>query len=379
MKFTKFLALICAVGTVVACEPTPTPEPQPSTEGKITLTADKTTVALGESVTFKVEQTDKNTGEKVDVTAYAEFCDGDLNTISNPFTPTASGYYSITATYGAEASTALTITVLAQMPEVPADPDPSCLAFNHRAVLIDHTGANCPYCPQMVDRLIELAKTDYHNHYNEVTCHGNGGSLTQGDPANSNAAEQLGKYQASVFGSFGMPTVCVNFATAKCTNSAAVLNQIKAAIDGYIKKDGADVGIAMALEGDATNIYCAAQVKAKVAQEYKVVAWLLESNIYNKNQAGANKADHYIYNYAIRNISGTYNASNVSGESVGVIEAGQTFDCAFELPVISTKWNWENMGVLVIVSTKTANGRWEVANSAYCSLAEKSKTYEYID
>ena len=265
------------------------------------------------------------------------------------------------------------------MPEVPADPDPSCLALNHRAVLIDHTGANCPYCPQMVDRLNELAKTNYHNHYNEVTCHGNGGSLTQGDPANSNAAEQLGKYQASVFGSFGMPTVCVNFATAKCTNSAAVLNQIKAAIDSYIKKDGADVGIAMALEGDATNIYCAAQVKAKVAQEYKVVAWLLESNIYNKSQAGASKADHYIYNYAIRNISGTYNASNVSGESVGVIEAGQTLDCAFQLPVISTKWNYENMGVLVIVSTKTANGRWEVANSAYCSLSDKSKTYEYID
>ena len=379
MKFTKFLALLCAVGAFAACEPTPGPEDKPATEGKITLTADKTTIALGESVTFKAEQKDEATGEMVDVTAFVQFYDSELNSVSNPFTPTASGNYTINCIYGAEASNNITITVLAQMPEVPADPDPSCLAFNHRAVLIDHTGANCPYCPQMVDRLIELAKTDYHNHYNEVTCHGNGGSLTQGDPANSNAAEQLGKYQASVFGSFGMPTVCVNFATAKCTNSAAVLNQIKAAIDGYIKKDGADVGIAMALEGDATNIYCAAQVKAKVAQEYKVVAWLLESNIYNKSQAGASKADHYIYNYAIRNISGTYNASNVSGESVGVIEAGQTYDCAFELPVISTKWNWENMGVLVIVSTKTANGRWEVANSAYCSLADKSKTYEYVE
>ena len=379
MKFTKFLALICAVGAVVACEPTPTPEPQPSTEGKITLTADKTTIALGETVTFKVEQTDKTTGEVVDVTAYAEFCDGDLNSIPNPFTPTASGYYSITATYGAEASTALTITVLAQMPEVPADPDATCLAFNHRALLIDHTGANCPYCPQMTDKLIQLASTEYHNHYNEVTCHGNGGSLTQGDPANSNAAEQLGKYQASVFGQFGMPTVCVNFAGAKIQNSAAALNNIKTALDSYIKKDGADVGIAMAIEGDATCIYCAAQVKAKVANEYKVVAWLLESGIYNKNQAGASKDAHRIYNYAIRNISGTYSSSNVAGESVGMIEAGKTLDCAFELPVISTKWNYENMGVLVIVSAKNAQGRWEVVNSAYCSLADKSKTYEYID
>ena len=379
MKFTKFLALLCAVGAFAACEPTPGPEDKPATEGKITLTADKTTIALGESVTFKAEQKDEATGEMVDVTAFVQFYDSELNSVSNPFTPTASGNYTINCIYGAEASNNITITVLAQMPEVPADPDPSCLAFNHRAVLIDHTGANCPYCPQMTDRLIELAATNYHKHYNEVTCHGNGGSLTQGDPANSNAAEMLGQYQASVFGSFGMPTVCVNFATAKCTNSAAVLNQIKSSIDGYIKKDGADVGIAMAVEGDNTNIYCAAQVKAKVGQEYKVVAWLLESGIYNKNQAGSSKDVHKIYNYAIRNISGKYDRTNVAGESVGVIDAGKTYDCAFELPIISTKWNYENMGVLVIVSAKTANGRWEVANSAYCSLADKSKTYEYVE
>lgn len=379
MKFAKFLALFGAVAAFAACEPTPGPGPEPSTEGKIVLSADKTTIALGESVTFKVEQTDNTTGEVVDVTAYAELFDGDLNTISNPFTPTASGYYNISATYGAEAAKSITITVLAKMPEVPSDPDPSCLAFNHRVVLVDHTGANCPYCPQMTDKLIQLANTSYHNNYNEVTCHGNGGNLTQGDPANSNAAEMLGQYYSSIFGSFGMPTVCINFAGAKISNSAAALNDIKSALDKNIKKDGADVGIAMSLEGDATNVYCAAQVKAKVAKEYKAVAWLLESGIYNKSQAGAQNDTHRIYNFAIRNISGKYSNSNVSGESVGVIEAGKTLDCAFQLPIISTKWNWENMGVLVIVSAKNAQGRWEVVNSAYCSLADKYKTYEYID
>ncbi|MBO7262071.1 MAG: Omp28-related outer membrane protein [Alistipes sp.] len=379
MKITKFLALFGAVAAFAACEPTPGLGPEPSTEGKITLSADKTTIALGESVTFKAEQKDEATGEMVDITAFVQIYDSELNSVSNPFTPTASGYYTFNCTYGADASNNLTITVLAKMPEVPSDPDPSCLAFNHRVVLVDHTGANCPYCPQMTDKLIQLASTSYHNNYNEVTCHGNGGNLTQGDPANSNAAEMLGQYYSSIFGQFGMPTVCINFTGAKIVNSAAALNNIKAALDNNVKKDGADVGIAMALEGDATNVYCAAQVKAKVAQEYKAVAWLLESNIYNKSQAGAQNDTHRIYNYAIRNISGKYSASNVSGESVGVIEAGKTLDCAFQLPIISTKWNYENMGVLVIVSAKNANGRWEVVNSAYCSLADKSKTYEYLN
>lgn len=382
MKITKFFALLCAAAVgFVGCETVNNPvkpEPAPEVKGSITLEADKTTVQLGESVTFTATMKDAETGETTDVTSFVSIYDSELNKISNPWTPSASGGYTFNATYGAESSNYVKISVLAQMPEIPTDPDPSCLAFNHRVVLVDHTGANCPYCPQMTDKLIQLAATNYHNNYNEVTCHGNGGRLTQGDPANSNAAEMLGKYHASVFGSFGMPTVCINFAGAMIENTSAAVNNIKAALDKNVKKDGADVGIAMAIEGDNTNIYCAAQVKAKVTQEYKVVAWLLESGIYNKNQAGSSKDVHKIYNYAIRNISGKYDRTNVAGESIGVLEAGKTHDCAFQLPITSTKWKYENMGVLVIVSAKDAQGRWEVANTAYCSLNDGQKSFEYI-
>ena len=118
-------------------------------------------------------------------------------------------------------------------------------------------------------------------------------------------------------------------------------------------------------------------VKAKVAKEYKAVAWLLESGIYSPNQSGATKDYHKIYDYALRNISGTYSKSNISGESIGVLAEGETYDCAFELDVVNTKWKYENMGVLVIVSAKDAQGRWEVANSAVCKINE-AKEYEYI-
>ncbi len=386
MKFTKFFAMFaCVAMAFTACEETPQGGEQTgggntggsnTTTGDLTLSADKTAIELGETVTFTVEQKDETTGEMVDVTKAVTFYDADLNKLSNPFTPTTSGSINVTATKGKYTSNTVTINVMAQMPAVPADPQPGNLAFNHRAVIIDHTGMNCPYCPGMIDKLMALAKTEWHKHYNEVTCHA--GNLAGGDPGNSAAANALNQMQISYIE--GYPNICINFHTATVGNygQSTFLQYMAQAFEGYIKKDGADVGIAMAVEGDTTNIYCAAQVKAKASQEYKVVAWLLESGIYSPNQSGASKDYHKIYDFALRNISGEYSRTNVAGESIGVLEEGQTHDCAFTLPIVSTKWNWENMGVLVIVSAKDANNRWDVVNSAYCPVKE-SKAYEYVE
>lgn len=378
MKFTKFFAMLaCAAVAFVGCEQTSPDGPDTpggdtpgggNTSGDLTLTADKTAVALGETITFTVTQ------EGVDVTKDVTLYDSELNKLSNPFTPTTSGAFNITATKGKYTSNTVTITVMAQMPELPTDPQPTNLAFNHRAVLVDHTGVGCPNCPAMTDKLIALSKTEWHEHYNEVTCHA--GSFASGDPAASAAATALMQFHDVK----GWPVIRLNLYTAEVQNygQSAFLNYMAQALESYIKKDGADVGISMAVEGDNTNIYCAAQVKAKAAKEYKVVAWLLESNIYSPNQQGASKDHHRIYNFALRNISGEYSRNNLTGESIGVLEEGQTHDCAFTLPIISTKWNWENMGVLVIVSAKDANNRWEVVNSAYCPIKE-SKAYEYVE
>ena len=373
MKITKFFALLCAATVgFVAC--TPTPQPAPEVTGNITLTADKTQIELGQTVNFTAEMKDTETGEVTDVTAYVTLYDGNLDTVANPFTPVASGIYNVMASMGAESSNVVTITVMAKLPEIPEDIDPDNLAFNHRVVVIDHTGVGCPNCPLMTDNLHAIAQTDWHKHYNEVTCHA--GGYASGDPANSAAATALNQMQKPN----GYPILKINFNTAIVENyqTSYFVTYMQETLKKCVKKDGADVGIALAVEGDASNTYCSAQVKVNVAQEYKAVAWLLESGIYSPNQAGATKAEHKIYNYALRNISGEYSKNNVSGESIGVLEQGDVKDLSFTLPITSTKWNWEKMGVLVIVSAKNATGQWEVANSAYCELGE-AKTYEYVD
>ena len=375
MKLTKFFAMLaCAALAFVGCETTDDSTDQGSNAtGDLVLSADKTVIELGGTVNFTVEQKDETTGQMVDVTKDVTLYDADLNKLSNPFTPTTSGAINVTATKGKYTSNTLTITVMAQMPGVPADPEPENLAFNHRVVLIDHTGVGDGYSPAATDQLRNLAKTEWHKHYNEVTCHA--GTFSDGDPANSDAANALNQFQNSLHGG-SKPVICFNFYTK---SNGYGTTAMQAVLEEKVNKNGADVGIAMAVEGDNTNIYCAAQVKAKESKEYKVVAWLLESNIYSPNQSSATQDYHKIYNFALRNISGEYSKANVAGESIGVLEEGQTYDCAFTLPIVSSKWNWENMGVLVIVSAKDSNNRWDVVNSAYCSLEDKSKAYEYVE
>lgn len=365
MKLTKFFAFAFAALAFVGCdEKTPDQkEPLPTPTGDIKLAADKTAVEIGETVTFTVTD-----AENQDVTSQALIYDENFNEVGSQVTFNESGSYSFFATVGSANSNYVSVVVMADVPEVPEDPQPENFTFNHRAVVIDQTGVNCGYCPNATDQLKTLENTEWHQYYNEVTCHA--GSYAGGDPGNSAAANALNQFQSSMIS--GYPCILVNFYGKPYGYG---YTDIISVLQTYVQKDGVDVGISLAVTGDESCVYAAAQVKSGVAQEYKVTAWLLESNIYSPNQSGATKDYHKIYNNALRNMSHEYSKTNVQGDS-HTFEANEVKDLAFELEMISNKWKLENMSVLVIVSAKDANGRWEVANSAVCKINE-AKEFEY--
>lgn len=365
MKLTKFFAFAFAALAFVGCdEKTPDQkEPLPTPTGDIKLAADKTAVEIGETVTFTVTD-----AENQDVTSQALIYDENFNEVGSQVTFNESGSYSFFATVGSANSNYVSVVVMADVPEVPEDPQPENFTFNHRAVVIDQTGVNCGYCPNATDQLKTLENTEWHKYYNEVTCHA--GSYAGGDPGNSAAANALNQFQSSMIS--GYPCILVNFYGKP---NGYGYNDIIKVLQPYVQKDGVDVGISLAVTGDESCVYAAAQVKSGVAQEYKITAWLLESNIYSPNQSGATKDYHKIYNNALRNMSHEYSKTNVQGDS-HTFEANEVKDLAFELEMISNKWKLENMSVLVIVSAKDANGRWEVANSAVCKINE-AKEFEY--
>ena len=344
-------------------------QPDQPTITVLTLTADKTVVTLGETIKFTVTM-----GEQ-DVTYAAIIYDAEtLDVVRNGvFSPTSTGTYSFFATKGGESSNYVYVTVMAFVPTLPEDTDVANTKFNHRILVIDHTGINDPYSPLMTDNLRAFHKTEWANNYNEVTCHA--GGYAGGDPANSPAADVVNQfYSPSAY-----PTLNLNFYSGDVPNNYTDTFVVRMGEEfkKLIKKDGADAGIAVAVTGDSEMVYATVSVKAAVEQEYKVTAWLLESKIYG-NQSGASEDYHKIYNYALRNVGGSYSRADISGDSVGVIKVGEYAETGFELPITSTKWKVENMDVLIIVSAKDKAKRWEVVNTALCPV-NSTVDFEYME
>ncbi|MBR5821812.1 MAG: Omp28-related outer membrane protein [Alistipes sp.] len=372
MKLTKFFAFALAALAFVGCgNDSNTDQPFNSSLFLTVNDSEKVSVQIDDVVTFKVTDDMGN-----DVTAQASIYSfdkkGDMVRHNEPtFTATQTGRYEFFATLGAQNSNYATISVLAQMPDYVADPQPSNLKFNHRVLLIDHTGVNCGYCPFATDALREVAATDWHNHYSEVTCHA--GDFAGGDPANSKAANALNKYQESIIS--GYPSILVNFFSRAGSYTKPY---IISALEEAVNMNGAEVGISMAVTGDPEALYCAAEVKAAVAGEYRVTAWLLESKISSPKQANAKKDYHKIYDNALRNMAHKFSETNVQGgkDEQYTIAEGATQKIAFTLPVTSTKWNYENMSVVVIVTKNTSKG-WDVVNTLSCPINE-SKAFEYL-
>ena len=256
---------------------------------------------------------------------------------------------------------------------LPEDSSPECRVFPHKILLVDHTGVGCTNCPRVIDGLLALGEEDVADYYHEVGVHG--GSFATGqysDNAYSAAASVVDKFYPNA----GYPAIRFNFygglGDTSADNFVAKNSQ---SINNLVKTNGADAGVAVyaALNNDEVSV--AVGVKAAVTQEYKVTAWLLENNISNPSQAGATYSHHRISNHALRNIAGAYDRRDISGDSLGIIVAGETNGCTFSLPILSAAWNTDNMEVLVIVSAKDDLGRFDVVNTALCALSSSIDYY----
>ena len=257
---------------------------------------------------------------------------------------------------------------------LPEDCYPLHTGFNHRVLLVDHTGVNCPNCPRVMDGLVALADSDVADSYHEVCVHGGSFASEGSDNAYSYAATVVDSY----YYPSGYPNIQFNFFAGEGNNSvvSAFVAGNSAIITSLTKSAGADVGISIAATGDTSAVEGSIAVKAAVAGEYHIAVWLLENGIENYGQRGAKTQSHYIHNSALRDIAGEYDSDDISGDTMGVIAKGESRSCSFRIPVLST-WSVENMDVLVIVSADSGEG-YEVVNTARCPV-NGSLAYEYIN
>ena len=258
---------------------------------------------------------------------------------------------------------------------LPEDSEPANLTFKHRVLMVDHTGVGCSNCPRVMDGLKALAeRTDWDEYYNLVTCHGGGFATgTYTDNAYSEAAAEIdGYYKPS-----GYPWIKFNYKGGN--GSSGDVDTFVAdnsdTLEQLVNKGGADVGISIATDVVSSAVNVLVGVKAKVADEYNITAWLLESDIYNPTQINATEDYHFISDHALRAIAGTkeYNSRGVLTrfwDSVGTIGEGEVKTHSFTIP-LESGWQTSNMDVLIIVSDAT-----DVVNTALCKVGS-TRAYEY--
>ncbi len=360
MKLTKFFALALAALAFVGCgEPTPDgPDVKPT--GDAVLVANNNSVEVNTPIEFTVTSADG-----ADLTAEAVIFDksNDYTVVANPFTPTMDGDYEFYAVVGDIITNTVKVSVVPTIPALPADSQPENTVFHHRILLVDHTGNTCGYCPQMMKALKIVAETgDYHSKYYEAMAH----TYSNGDPAFSGAASVISNHH----GVSNYPSLTYNFyhTTQSSYNDAHIMGQI----DALWKAEGADAGIAAAATLASKSVVVNTEVKAAVANDYRITAWLLEDGIYAK-QTNATEEWMNTHDNAIRQ---RVSSDNISGVDLGTLAVGETVSTALTLNIIGNKWNRDNLKVMVIVSAKNAKGQFDVANVAICPMNDVV-TYDY--
>lgn len=359
MRITKLFAFVAAAALLsVACELTTSggEEQKPDTT-TITLTTSSDIVGIDSELTFTVVK-----GEE-DVTSECTFYNAATDeVVSNPFTaPMEECVMEFYATWGFYQSNTVAV-------EVTTGDN-----FNHRVLLVDHTGTGCPNCPNMIAMLKALSEnSQYHHRCNEAVCH----TFNNNDPAYSGDAFTVSSYYSQNVTTFGYPRLFYNLRNESTTsghpNAADGAKNIMAQIDKLWKR-AADAGIKATSTIEGNQLVVDIEVTSKVEQNYHAVVWVLEDGIYGY-QNGARYDWMNTHNNALRRIS-SGSESELSGEDMGVIAVDGVATKRITTS-LDGSWKKQNLKALIIISAPNKDGNYEVVNTAVCP-ANGSIDYEY--
>ena len=250
------------------------------------------------------------------------------------------------------------------VPELPADQEPGNTSFNHRILLLQHTGTDCSNCPNLMTSLKALSELDeYADKYQHVAAHSYN---SDGDPAYSQAAVNL----SQAFCSGYYPELTFNL-TRENTGTSLAVSTITGIID-QLHKESADVGIAAAAGLSDNAIGVNVQIKAAKAGQYRIAVWVLEDGIRGK-QEGATDDWMNTHENAIRAMAGNTLNLRIYGEKMGELQPGQTAEKSFSI-ALDEAWKAENCKVMVIAVA--GNGDYDLVNCAVCPV-DASITYDY--
>ena len=382
MKAFKFLAIFC-LGALLftGCDNSNNDNGNGSGNGgkkSLILVADKTTIYDNgiDAATFTLYYDGLILSEGYEIYVGETLLEG------NKFTSTEQGSFSVWAAYGTVMSGEVTINVVATppaAPEAPKDTNPSKTNFKRRVLLTQITGTGCQYCPLMINAVHQAMTGSYGDDAILAVAH----LWNDNDPAYLYDAQTLD----NSLGANGAPYLFMDLNKNYDTNytKAAIEKNIQGRLDEVAVRGG--IAVNSAYHAEDNYIVLNATVKAKTSGEFRIGAWLLEDGI-KATQTNPNGytpvagVDFNTHDDCIRLADSKYTSNNYTGYSIGTIEAGQTAsrEFAFKLKAngngSATKWNHDNLKVIVFISTKEDSGAWHVNNVVSCPK-DGSVDFEY--
>lgn len=252
------------------------------------------------------------------------------------------------------------------IPDLPEDPQPENLSFEHRILLLQHTGTYCPNCPRLMKSLKALSQDkDYSDKYHHVAAHSYN---SEGDHAYSEGAANL----SQAFCSGYYPELTFNL-TSENTGTSLSVETIKDYID-VLHKDSSPVGIAAAVSRTGLALGVNVEIKAAEENQYRIAAWVLEDDIQCK-QEGADEEWMNTHDNAVKVMAGSTLNLRIYGEKAGTLAKGETARKSFEIS-LDESCNVENCKVLVVVNSAGTDGRFDLANCVLCPIGGEV-SYKY--
>lgn len=391
--------------------PKPEPKPENPTDGKLTLVADKSSVAEGEEVTFSVyfegeeENTNPGGGEQPEQTLpvgtmhiyanktsldangtdYVEFQilygteDGNLDISEGPttrliytyngtetklgygvnrFSTTTPGTYTIKASAyrGGNINSENEITIIAN------DSNTTGEKFYHKQLGMQFTSIGCQNCPEL-SRVIKAVQENIPERLVAVSFHED---FKVSDPMTLDISTKYHNH----LGESGLPRFFMNMRPG---DIGVYQNNIEKAIDEHIENYPPTCGVAIDSKYDAStrSLNIKSHITSTTATAYRYDVMIVEDGI-EYEQLGVSGI--YTHNNVVRQVL----SGSITGARFNLGEAltpGQehTEERTITIP---ESWNSDNLRVVVVALTSPDGGESYVVNN--CNECKAGENVGYI-
>lgn len=390
-RIVSYVFALAAVMSVASC----TENDDPTTANGIVLKVDKDVIKCdGSDVATFTVLTDEGKVVTEGITFYSGMEEVAMS--GSKFTASVAGEYTFWASYKTFNSNSVTIKAInTTAPDVVADPKPNSTSFVRRVFLTQFTGTRCGYCPGMTN-WVNILRKDLGMKDKTVLAAVHS-EMNSGDPAAISAP----KASATPFNhGQGVPFLSLDMCLGTSyTNNDSELHYatlLKEAIEERIQTAPATAGISVNPRyeegivpvqggGNSNGVIARVQVKASETAEYAVGAWLLEDDLFGRQDSYQQYVTIFPdYDYDTHDncarVVDSYSNSSYIGHSLGQIQAGKTAEKTF-LVRVANSWKKENLHLVVFVAKKDnpdKSREWSINNVIDCPI-DQPTPFEYAN